>query len=82
MTTKGFIFLLIVSIVTVMIAGTLAERWAAPGLERTAWVAVLSALVIFPAAKWAETRGWIKGKLQLGKMKSEFTSNKNSSRKD
>ena len=72
MTSKGFIFLLILTVFTVMVAGFLAERWAAPGMERTLWVAVMTAAVVFPAAKWAETRGWIRGRLEMGKIKDEF----------
>jgi hypothetical protein len=73
MTLKGFIFLLAVTIVTVIVAGLLAERFAAPGFERTLVVAAVTALVVFPAGRFAERRGWVGGQLQVGNLKNEFT---------
>ncbi len=72
MTLKGFLFLLALTIVTVMTAGVLAEQHAAPGFERTMVVAVITAFVVFPAARWAERRGWINGNLKLDDLKNEF----------
>ena len=76
MTLKGFIFLLAVTIVTVIVAGLLAERFAAPGFERTLVVAAVTALVVFPAGRFAERRGWVGGHLQVGNLKNEFTRKK------
>jgi hypothetical protein len=72
MTLKGFLFLLGVTVLTVIVAGLIAERYAAPGFERTLVVAGIAALVVFPAGKFAERRGWVKGELQLGELKNEF----------
>jgi hypothetical protein len=60
-TLKAFIFLLVVTIVAVVGAAMIAEALVAPGLERGILIAVISGLVVFPAARWAEYRGWIKG---------------------
>jgi hypothetical protein len=79
---KGFLFLLVVTVLTVMAAGLIAERFAEPGLQRTAVVAVIAALVVFPAAKWAEWRGWIKGSLQLHRIKNEFIRPRNEVKRD
>jgi hypothetical protein len=65
MTLKGFLFLLGVSVATVMAAGWLAQVHTAPGLERTIVVAIITACVVFPAAGWAERRGWIEGSLKF-----------------
>lgn len=73
MTSRGFVFLLVVTVAAVVVAGLIAERYTQPGFERTVWVAILTGLVVFPASRWAEKRGWIKGNLQLGKLKDEFT---------
>ena len=72
MTLKGFLFLMAVTLATVMAAGLLAERYVAPGFERTALVAVIAACVVFPASRWAEGRGWIRGTLRLEDFKKEF----------
>lgn len=72
MSSRGFAFLLIVTVAAIMIAGSIAEHFTEPGLGRTLWVALGTALVLFPAARWAEKRGWVQGKLQLGNIKEEF----------
>ena len=72
MTLKGFLFLLVVTVAAVIAAGMLAERYASPGLERTLVVACLTGLVVFPAGRFAERRGWVSGRLQLGELKNEF----------
>ena len=61
MTLKAFLFLLVVTIVAVVGAAMIAEALVAPGFERGILIAVISGLVVFPAARWAEYRGWIKG---------------------
>ena len=61
MTLKAFIFLLVVTIVAVTGSALIAEMLLAPGFERGIVIAVLSGLVVFPAARWAEYRGWIEG---------------------
>jgi hypothetical protein len=60
-TLKAFLFLFVVTIVAVVASATIAERLVDPGFERGIVIAVLSSLVVFPAARWAEYRGWIKG---------------------
>ena len=61
MTLKAFLFLLVVTIVAVVGAAMIAEALVGPGFERGILIAVLAGLVVFPAARWAEYRGWIKG---------------------
>ena len=61
MTLKAFLFLFVVTMVAVVASAFIAERLVGPGLERGVIIAVLSSLVVFPAARWAEYRGWIKG---------------------
>jgi hypothetical protein len=60
-TLKAFLFLLVVTIVAVVGAALIAEAIVGPGFERGVLIAVLAGLVVFPAARWAEYRGWIKG---------------------
>jgi hypothetical protein len=60
-TLKAFLFLLVVTIVAVVGAALIAEAIVGPGFERGILIAVLASLVVFPAARWAEYRGWIKG---------------------
>jgi hypothetical protein len=75
MTLKGFLFLFMVTVATVMGAGALANMFIpTPGLERTLVVAVIACLVVFPASKYAEKRGWVKGNLDLRKKKPEAAS--------
>ncbi|MFT3805271.1 MAG: hypothetical protein QM766_29145 [Burkholderiaceae bacterium] len=73
MTAKGFIFLMLVTIGTVMVAGTVAESFTGEGFGRTIVVAVLTALVVFPAARWAERKGWIKGSVRVDELRKEFS---------
>jgi hypothetical protein len=61
MTQKGFIFLLLCTIVTVAIAATLLEPYTVKGMERTLWVAFATAVVLFPLGKVAEKLGWVTG---------------------
>ena len=61
MTLKAFLFLLVVTIVAVVGAAMVAEALVGPGFERGILIAVFAGLVVFPAARWAEYRGWIKG---------------------
>jgi hypothetical protein len=60
-TLKAFLFLFVVTIVAVGASATIAEKFVSPGFERGIVIAILSSLVVFPAARWAEYRGWIKG---------------------
>jgi hypothetical protein len=69
---RGFAFLLVVTVLAVMLTATIAEQMTEPGLWRTVIVALGTGLIIFPAARWAESRGWIKGKVQLGRIKDEL----------
>ncbi len=66
MTLKAFLFLLVVTIVAVTGAALIAEMLLPPGFERGIVIAVLSGLVVFPAARWAEYRGWIQGSWSPG----------------
>jgi hypothetical protein len=70
-TLKAFIFLLVVTIVAVVGAALIAEALVAPGFERGILIAVISGLVVFPAARWAEHRGWIKGDWSPGGVRRE-----------
>ena len=72
MTVKGFIFLMVVTIGAVMVFGTLVADYTAEGLQRTLTVAILTGLVVFPAARWAEKRGWIKGTVRMDRLGDEF----------
>jgi hypothetical protein len=60
-TLKAFLFLFVVTMVAVVGAALIAEMLIEPGLARGVLIAVLAGLVVFPAARWAEYRGWIKG---------------------
>jgi hypothetical protein len=60
-TLKAFLFLFAVTMVAVVGSALIAEMLVGPGFERGIIIAVLSGLVVFPAARWAEYRGWIKG---------------------
>jgi hypothetical protein len=71
MTAKGFIVLLGLTVLTVVLAGLLAERYAEAGMQRTLLVAVITAAVVFPAAWFAERRGWIRGALKLDDLKND-----------
>jgi hypothetical protein len=66
MTVPGFIFLLIAAVAGITVGAHFAESWAAPGLERTFAVALITAAIMFPAAKLAEWFGWIRGGLNMG----------------
>ncbi len=66
MTLKAFLFLFAVTIVAVVASAFIAERLFNPGLERGVVIAILSGLVVFPAARWAEYRGWMKGEWSPG----------------
>ena len=67
MTRNGFIFLLLLTVAAIGVGAQIGERYADPGLARTLVVAIFSALVVFPGAKFAERRGWIKGELDFSK---------------
>jgi hypothetical protein len=67
-TRNAFIVMLLLTIGAIAVGAQIAERYAAPGLSRTLIVALFTALVVFPAAKFAEHRGWIKGELDFSKM--------------
>jgi hypothetical protein len=70
MTRFGFIFLLIITVITIYLAALVAERFAAPGIERTLIVAFITACVVFPAGMLAEKLGWVRGHLDLSSLKS------------
>jgi hypothetical protein len=72
MTAKGFMFLMVVTVLAVMLGGWISEKYTTPGLERTIWLAVIAGAIVFPAARWAESRGWIKGKVEVGNLGSEL----------
>jgi|APFre7841882724_1041349.scaffolds.fasta_scaffold58967_2 uncharacterized membrane protein YecN with MAPEG domain len=66
MTVRGFIFLLAVVMVAIAVGDQLAQRWSAPGFERTFTVFVVAALIVAPAAWVAERLGWIRGRFTIG----------------
>ena len=67
MTRNGFIFLLLLTVAAIGVGAQIGERYADPGLARTLVVAIFTALVVFPAARFAERRGWIRGELDFSK---------------
>lgn len=67
MTRNAFIVLLLLTVGAIALGAQIAERYAAPGIGRTLIVAAFTALVVFPAAKFAERRGWIRGGLDFSK---------------
>jgi hypothetical protein len=70
MKLKGFLFLFAVTVATIMFAGTLANYLIAEkGLMRTLLVAAIAIVVVYPAAMWAEKKGWVSGSLDLRKKK-------------
>ena len=68
MTRNGFVVMLLLTVGAIALGAQVAERYADPGLGRTLIVAPFTALVVFPAAKLAERRGWIKGELDFSKL--------------
>ncbi|HRA79466.1 MAG TPA: hypothetical protein PK956_11715 [Burkholderiaceae bacterium] len=68
MTRNGFVVLLLLTVAAIGVGAQIAERYADPGLGRTLIVAVFTALVVFPAARFAERRGWIRGELDFSKL--------------
>jgi hypothetical protein len=77
MKLKGFLFLFAITVATIMLAGTLANYLIDhKGLERTLLVAVISIAVVYPAAIWAEKKGWVSGSLDLRKKKPVAESDK------
>ncbi|MFO1200554.1 MAG: hypothetical protein U1E86_26655 [Burkholderiaceae bacterium] len=68
MTQRGFLFLFAVAIVASLVGGKLIEPYTAPGLERTVWFGVILAAVLYPAGLFAERRGWVRGKVDLGRL--------------
>ncbi len=61
MNARGFAILLVFAVAASVAWGLLVERFTAPGLERTIWFGIGLAGIIFPAGRYAERRGWIKG---------------------
>ncbi len=68
MSRNAFIVLLLLTVGAIGAGAMIAERYAEPGLGRTLIVAIFTALVVFPAAKFAEHRGWIRGELDFSKL--------------
>jgi hypothetical protein len=62
----AFIALMLVTVVTVVVAAEIAERWFAPGFERGIVIAVIAGLVVFPLTRWFEHKGWVKGAWRPG----------------
>ncbi len=62
----AFLVLMLVTVVTVVAAAELAERWFAPGFERGIVIAVIAGLVVFPLSRWFEHKGWVKGAWRPG----------------
>jgi hypothetical protein len=66
MTVAGFILLLVAAIVGLTVGAHFAESFAPAGIERTFAVAIITAAVLFPAARLAGWLGWIRGGLNTG----------------
>jgi len=64
--SRGFAILLLIAVAASVACGLIVERYTAPGIERTFWFAVGLAAIIFPAGKFAERRGWVKGVWRAG----------------
>ena len=71
MSPRVFIFLMVVTFVGIWIGDVVAERFAAPGMERTFSVMVIAALVVAPTAWLLERLGYIrKENVELGRKRS------------
>jgi hypothetical protein len=71
MTVRAFIALLLITVVAVGIGDHFATRFAAPGLERTFSVLVITAAIVAPCAWLLEKIGWIRGRLELGRRREQ-----------
>ena len=63
----AFVVLMFITVGAVAGAAWIGERWFAPGLERGIVMAVIAGFVVFPIARWFESRGWISGSWRLSK---------------
>jgi hypothetical protein len=71
MTVRAFIILLGVTVVAIAIGDHFAERYTAPGLERSFGVLVIAAAIVAPVAWLLGKIGWISGRYEPGSRKSD-----------
>lgn len=71
MTVRAFIVLLIVTVFAIWVGDSVAQDFAAPGLERTFSVLVVAAAIVAPVAWLLEKLGWIRGRLDLARRRAE-----------
>ena len=67
MTVRAFIVLMLWTVVAVAVGDHFARDFAAPGLERTFAVLVITALLVAPVAWLLERMGWIRGRFEWGR---------------
>jgi len=66
MTVPGFLLLLAAAVLGLTVGAHFAEGFAPPGLQRTFAVGLVTAAVLFPAARLGGWLGWIRGGLNMG----------------
>ena len=72
MTVRAFIVLLLVTVVAIWFGDSIAQEYAAPGLERTVAVLMVAALIVAPAAWLLGKVGWISaGRVELGRRRAQ-----------
>jgi hypothetical protein len=71
MTVRAFIVLLLVTVIAIAIGDHYAQEWTAPGLERSFAVLVIASVIVAPAAWLLGRIGWISGRLDLSRRRSD-----------
>ena len=71
MTSRAFIVLLILTMVGIYFGDRVADDFAAPGMERTFAVFVITGAIVLPAAWLLEKIGWIRGGLDLSRKRTD-----------
>ena len=71
MTVRAFIVLLVVTVIAIAIGDHFAERYTAPGLERSFGVLMIAAAIVAPIAWLLGKIGWISGRYEPGSRKSD-----------
>ena len=71
MTVRAFIVLLGVTVIAIAIGDHFAERYTAPGLERSFGVLTVAAAIVAPVAWLLGKIGWISGRYEPGSRKSD-----------
>jgi hypothetical protein len=67
MTVRAFLVLMVWTVFAVAVGDHVARDFAAPGLERTFAVLVITALLVAPVAWLLEKAGWIRGRFEWGR---------------